>query len=171
MVGKFFSWGVGDGRIGPLQYLRTPKIWMAESAPQVQKNFCRKIVLSVVVSNYNQAHRDQRPQISRNTCLTRIFWKFDRKKFFFYPNRLKVKNFSSKKNFVLQRWDRLQTTTNFVLFHVVYPVFPDSKWFLSSTYPKISPPKGTLMVKIGFWNKNFLEGLKILGILPWLTLQ
>ena len=24
----------------------------------------------------------------------------------------------------------------------------------------------TLMVKIGFWNKNFLEALKILGILP-----
>ena len=163
MIGNFFSLG-GGGRGWPnlpLQYLRTPKIWMTESAPQVQKIFCRKIVLSVVVSNYNQAHRDQRPQISWNTCLTRIFWKFDRKIFFFYPNRFKVKNFSSIFNFFLQRWDRLQTTTNFELFHVVYPVFPDSKWFLSSTYPKISPPKGVpLWSKLVFGIKMFWKHLK-----------
>ena len=56
---------------------------MAESAlpPDLGKNR-QKIVLNVVLSNYNQAHRDQRPQISGITCLTRFFWIFGRKTFF-----------------------------------------------------------------------------------------
>jgi len=72
--------------------------------------------------------------------------------FFFYPNRLKAKKFSSIFNFVLQRWDRLQTTKNFVLFRVVDSGFPDSKWFMSFTYPKISTWKG-----VPLWQKWVLE--------------
>ena len=61
----------------------TPKIGMAESAPpRTWEKNRQKIVLNVVLSNYNQLHRDQRPQISGITCLTRFFWIFGRKFFF-----------------------------------------------------------------------------------------
>ena len=72
--------------------------------------------LIVVRSNYNLAHRDQRPQISRNTCLTRFFWIFPRKFCFAYPNRLKKIFFRKKIFLVLESLDQLQTITIFCRF-------------------------------------------------------
>ena len=83
MAGKIISWGSGMAESAPPWTFGTPKIGMAESAPppDLGKNR-QKIVLNVVLSNYNQLHRDQRPQISGITCLTRFFWIFGRKIFF-----------------------------------------------------------------------------------------
>ena len=45
-------------------------------SPDMGPKIVTKIVLNVVLLNYNQAHRDQRPQISGITCLTHWFFGF-----------------------------------------------------------------------------------------------
>ena len=134
--------------------------------PQVQKNFCRKIVLSVVVSNYNQAHRDQRPQISRNTCLTQFFWKFDRKNFFL-PKSTKSEKFFVEKKVCPTEMRPVANDHKFCALSRGISGFSRFQVVFEFYIPQNLASKGsTLMVKIGFWNKNFLEAPKILGILP-----
>ena len=67
----------------PLGPLGPQKLgWPNQPPPRTWEKNHQKIVLNVVLSNYNQLHRDQRPQISGITCLTRFFWIFGRKNFF-----------------------------------------------------------------------------------------
>ena len=170
---KIISWGSGMAESAPPPLdLWDPKNWDGRISPppDLEKNR-QRIVLNVVLSNYNQLHRDQRPQISGITCLTRFFWIFGRK-FFFLPKSTK----SEKISVDFQLWPTemrpvanvhkfcalSRGTFGFSRFEVVFEFY----------IPQNLASKGsTLMVKIGFWNKNFLEALKILGILPWLTLQ
>ena len=84
MARKIISWGVGDGRISPppLGPLGPQKLGWPNQPPAGPGEKSSKIAENVVLSNYSQLHRDQRPQISGITCLTRFFWIFDRKIFF-----------------------------------------------------------------------------------------
>ena len=53
----------GGGDFGFPTAKKVPPSLPAKIKCPLQNIFCRKIVLNIVVSNYNQAHRDQRPKL------------------------------------------------------------------------------------------------------------